>query len=214
MAAEVSDEPPASRFVDNARRATVVSGHWPYRSLTGLSVDETLEFLSGARFVTEPNPVLSTVLFTNIVDSTRQAVELGDKAWRALLDEHDAIVIREVVRHGGRVVKTTDDGSLATFDGPARSVRCAQAISQGVRPLGVEVRAGVHTGEVELRGSDVSGPGVSIASSIEALAGPSEVLVSRTVTDLAAGSGLEFTDRGRHDLKVVPGSWQLFLATE
>jgi class 3 adenylate cyclase len=213
MAAEVSDEPPASRFVDHARRATAVSGHWPYRGLTGLSVDETLEFLTGARFVTEPNRVLSTVLFTDIVDSTRQAVELGDKAWSAILDEHDAVVIREVVHHGGRVGKTTGDGILATFDSPARSVRCAQAISKGVQTLGVEVRTGVHTGEVELRGSDVSGPTVSIASRIEALAGPSEVLVSRTVTDLVDGSGLKFTDRGPHDLKGVPGSWQLFLAT-
>jgi class 3 adenylate cyclase len=211
MAAEAADEPPANRFVDNARRATAGSGHWPYRGLSSLSVEETLAFLTGARFVTEPNRVLSTVLSTDIVDATRQAVELGDQAWRALLDEHDAVVVREVVRHGGRVVKTRGDGSVATFDGPSRSVRCAQAISEGVRPLGVEVRAGVHTGEVELRGSDVSGPGVSIASRIEALAGPSEVLVSSTVTDLVAGSGLEFTDRGRYDLKVVPGSWQLFL---
>jgi class 3 adenylate cyclase len=213
LAAEVSDEPPASRFVDNARRATAVSGRWPYRGRTGLSVDETLEFLTGARLVTEQNRVLSTVMSTDIVDSTRQAVELGDKAWSALLDEHDTVVIREVVRHGGRVVKTTGDGVLATFDGPTRSVRCAQAISEGVRALGVEVRVGVHTGEVELRGSDVSGLGVNIASRIEALAGPSEVLVSRTVTDLVVGSGLEFTDRGPHDLKGVPGSWQLFLAT-
>jgi class 3 adenylate cyclase len=213
MVAEVSDEPPASRFVENGRRATAVSGHWPYRGLTGLSVDETLEFLTGARFVTEPNLVLSTILSTDIVDSTRQAVELGDKAWSALLDEHNTVVIREVVRHGGRVVKTTGDGFLASFDGPARSVRCAQAISEVVRTFGLEVRAGVHTGEVELRGSEVSGLGVSIASCIEALAGPSEVLVSRTVTDLVAGSGLEFTDRGPHDLKGVLGRWQLFLAT-
>ena len=212
VAAGVSDEPP-SPFMDNARRATAGSRRSPYSCLTGLSVDETLEFLTGARLVAEPNRVLATVLFTDIVDSTRQAVELGDKAWSVLLDEHDTLVIREVVRHGGRLVKTTGDGILATFDGPARSVRCAQAISEGVRTLGVEVRAGVHTGEVELRGRDVSGLGVNIASRIEALAGPNEVLVSRTVTDLVAGSGLEFTDRGQHDLKGVPGSWQLFLAT-
>jgi class 3 adenylate cyclase len=213
MAAEVSDEPSACPFVDNARRAKAVSRRWPSPALTGLSVDETLEFLTGAGPADEPNRVLATVLFTDIVDSTRQAVELGDKAWSALLYEHDTVAIREVVRHGGRVVKTTGDGILATFDGPARSVRCARAISQGVRTLGVEVRAGVHTSEVELRGGDVSGLGVSIASRIEALAGPSEVLVSRTVTDLVAGSGLEFTDRGPHNLKGIPGSWQLFLAT-
>jgi len=204
---------PATPFVDNTTRAAAVSRRWPYPDPTRLSVDETLAFLTGARPVAESNRVLATVLFTDIVDSTRQAVELGDNAWSALLDEHDTLVIREVVRHGGRVVKTTGDGIMATFDGPARSVRCAQAISEGVRTLGVEVRAGVHTGEVELRGNDVSGLGVSIASRIEALAGPSEVLVSRTVTDLVAGSGLEFTHRGRHDLKGVPGSWQLYLAT-
>ena len=133
--------------------------------------------------------------------------------WKTLLDQHDALSVRQVTRYGGRIIKTTGDGILATFDGPARSVRCAQAISEGARRLGIGVRAGVHTGEVELRGDDVSGLGVNIASRIEALAGPGEVLVSRTVTDLVTGSGIEFTDRGPHDLKGVPGRWQLFLAT-
>jgi class 3 adenylate cyclase len=167
--------------------------------------------LTGTRPVAEPNRVLATVLFTDIVDSTRQAAQLGDKAWRRLLDQHDALSMREVTRYGGLMVKTAGDGNLATFDGPARSVRCAQAISEGARGLGIEVRAGVHTGEVELRGDDISGLGVNIASRIEALAGPGEVLVSRTVTDLVTGSGLKFADRGPHNLKGVPGSWLLFL---
>jgi class 3 adenylate cyclase len=154
--------------------------------------------------------VLATVLFTDIVDSTRRATDLGDKQWRLLLNQHDALAERQVTRHGGRLVKTTGDGILATFDGPARSVRCARAISDGAQGLGVQVRAGVHTGEIELRGDDIAGLGVHIASRIESLARPGEVLVSRTVTDLVAGSGLEFEGRGEHDLKGVPGSWPLF----
>jgi class 3 adenylate cyclase len=129
-----------------------------------------------------------------------------------LLNRHDELAQRQIERHGGRLVKTTGDGILATFDGPARSVRCARAISDGVRALGLELRAGVHTGEVELRGDDIAGIGVNIAARIEALAEPGEVLVSRTVTELVAGSGLQFDDRGEHDLKGVPGRWQLFAA--
>lgn len=176
-------------------------------------LDEVEEFLTGARSVHEPDRVLASVLFTDIVDSTRQAAELGDRAWRLLLDRHDALAERQVARHGGRLVKTTGDGILATFDGPARSVRCAQAISDGAQALGIDVRAGVHTGEVELRGDDIAGLGVNIAARIEALARPGEVLVSRTVTDLVVGSGIEFDNRGDHDLKGVPGRWQVFAAT-
>jgi class 3 adenylate cyclase len=175
-------------------------------------IDEIEEFLTGARSVPEPDRVLASVLFTDIVDSTRQAAELGDGAWRLLLDRHDALAGRQVERYGGRLVKTTGDGVLAMFDGPARSVRCARAISDGAEALGVEVRAGVHTGEVELRGDDITGLGVHIASRVEGLAQPGEVLVSRTVTDLVAGSGLDFDDRGEHNLKGVPGRWQLFAA--
>jgi class 3 adenylate cyclase/alpha-beta hydrolase superfamily lysophospholipase len=204
MAEDIAD----ARFIELGG-----TDHFWWTEGTDRILDETQEFLTGTRPVTEPNRILATVLFTDIVDSTRQAAQLGDKAWKTLLDQHDALAVRQVTRYGGRVVKTTGDGVLATFDGPARSVRCAQAISDGVRGLGIEVRAGVHTGEVELRGDDVSGLGVNIASRIESLAGPSEVLVSRTVTDLVTGSGLEFTDRGPHDLKGVPGSWHLFLAT-
>ncbi len=204
----LADHIGGARFIELAG-----TDHFWWTEGTDRIVEETQEFLTGARPVAEPNRVLATVLFTDIVDSTRQGAELGDKAWSALLDQHDALAMSQVSRHGGRVVKTTGDGILATFDGPARSVRCAQSISEGARALGVEVRAGVHTGEVELRGQDVSGLGVNIASRIEALAGPGEVLVSRTVTDLVAGSDLTFTDMGEHDLKGVPGRWQLFIAT-
>jgi class 3 adenylate cyclase len=162
--------------------------------------------------VPEPDRVLASILFTDIVDSTRRAAELGDRSWRLLLNRHDALSERQVERYGGRLVKTTGDGVLAVFDGPARSVRCARAISDGAQALGLEVRAGVHTGEVELRGDDIAGLGVNIAARVESLAQPGEVLVSRTVTDLVAGSGLDFADRGEHDLKGVPGRWRLFAA--
>jgi class 3 adenylate cyclase len=175
-------------------------------------IDDTEEFLTGARSVPEPDRVLASVLFTDIVDSTRQAADLGDRGWRLLLNRHDALAERQVERYGGRLIKSTGDGVLAMFDGPARSVRCAREISDGAHALGVELRAGVHTGEVELRGDDITGLGVSIASRIEGLAQPGEVLVSRTVTDLVAGSGLDFDDRGEHDLKGVPGRWHLFAA--
>jgi class 3 adenylate cyclase len=186
--------------------------HFWWTEDTGQVLDEVEEFLTGVRAVPEADRVLASVLFTDIVDSTRRAVELGDREWKLLLNRHDALAERQVARHGGRLVKTTGDGILATFDGPARSVRCARAISDGAQALGVAVRAGVHTGEVELRGDDIAGLGVNIASRIEALAQPGEVLVSRTVTDLVAGSGLDFDDRGEHDLKGVPGRWQLFAA--
>ena len=205
---DMADHVANARFIELAG-----TDHFWWTEGTERIVDETQEFLTGTRPVSEPNRVLATVLFTDIVDSTRRAAQLGDKAWGSLLDQHDALSVREVTRYGGRIVKTTGDGILATFDGPARSVRCARAISEGAGALGIEVRAGVHTGEVELRGDDVAGLGVNIASRIESLAGPGEVLVSRTVTDLVTGSGLGFTDRGAHDLKGVPGSWQLFLAT-
>jgi class 3 adenylate cyclase len=186
--------------------------HFWWTEDTGQVLDEVEEFLTGVRAVPEADRVLASVLFTDIVDSTRRAVELGDREWKLLLNRHDALAERQVARHGGRLVKTTGDGILATFDGPARSVRCARAISDGAQALGVAVRAGVHTGEVELRGDDIAGLGVNIASRIEVLAQPGEVLVSRTVTDLVAGSGLDFDDRGEHDLKGVPGRWQLFAA--
>jgi len=177
-------------------------------------VEEIEEFLTGSRSDPEPDRVLASVLFTDIVDSTQRAAELGDKAWKALLDKHDALAERQVERQRGRLIKKTGDGILATFDGPARSVRCAQAIREGARGLGIQVRAGVHIGEVEQRLSDVAGLGVHIASRIEALARPGEVLVSRTVADLVVGSGLEFAERGEHELKGVPGKWQLLAVAD
>ncbi len=175
-------------------------------------LDEIQEFLTGARPAPEPDRVLSTVLFTDIVRSTETAAELGDRRWRDLIDRHDEVVDKQLERFGGRRVHSIGqgDGVLATFDGPARAVRCAQAFSEGVRALDIEVRCGVHTGEIELRSDDIGGIAVHIAARVKEHSGSSEVLVSRTVTDLVAGSGLEFEDRGEHKLKGVPGTWQLF----
>lgn len=178
--------------------------------LSDTLVGDIEEFLTGARRVSDPDRVLATVLFTDIVASTEHASRLGDRAWATVLDRHDAAIGHELTRHRGRRVNPTGDGVLATFDGPARGVRCAQAIIDAVRPLGIDVRAGLHTGEIELRGDDIGGIAVHIGQRISSLAAPGEVLVSRTVTDLVAGSGLEFEDRGEHELKGVPGSWRVF----
>jgi class 3 adenylate cyclase len=171
---------------------------------------EIEEFLTGVRPVPEIDRVLATVLFTDIVGSTERAATLGDRAWRALLDTHHGIVRRELERHRGREVDTAGDGFLATFDGPARAIRCACAIRDGVRSLGIEIRAGLHTGECELMGEGVGGIAVHIGARVAASAAPSEVLVSQTAKDLVAGSGLRFVDRGTHDLRGVPGEWRLF----
>lgn len=172
--------------------------------------DELEEFLTGVRPVTEPDRVLTTVLFTDIVGSTDRAVALGDAAWRDLLERHHALVRAELDRHRGREVDTAGDGFLATFDGPARAVRCACAIRDGLRRLDLDVRAGVHTGEVQLRDGGVVGVAVHTGARIAALAGAGEVLVSRTVTDLTSGSGIVFEPRGEHELKGVPGRWDVF----
>jgi class 3 adenylate cyclase len=172
--------------------------------------DEIEEFVTGHRPVREPDRVLATVLFTDIVGSTERARELGDRRWRELLDRHDATARAQLERFQGRLVKTTGDGLLATFDGPARAIRCATSLRE---QLPVLIRAGLHTGEVELRGDDVGGIAVHIGARVAALAGASEVLVSRTVKDLVAGSGIEFTDRGVHTLKGVPDEWQLYAVT-
>ena len=156
------------------------------------------------------NRVLATVLFTDIVGSTAHANKVGDRRWRELLNQYDDLVRRHLQRLRGRQVKATGDGTLATFDGPARAIECARGIVEGVRALGLEVRAGLHTGEVEPRGKDLAGVAVHIAARVSGLAGPGEVLVSRTVTDLVAGSGIEFVDRGEHELKGLPGTWKLF----
>jgi class 3 adenylate cyclase/pimeloyl-ACP methyl ester carboxylesterase len=170
-------------------------------------------FLTGVRPPVESDRALATVLFTDIVGSTEHAARLGDRRWTETLDEHDAIVRQELDRHRGRKVNPTGDGMLATFDGPARGVRCAQAICRSARSLGLEVRAGLHTGEVEMRGPDIGGIAVHIGARVAGLAGPGEVLVSRTVTDLVAGSGIEFAPRGDHVLKGVPGRWAVFAVT-
>jgi class 3 adenylate cyclase len=183
--------------------------HWPWSGDQDAILDEIEEFLTGVRPAVEADRVLATVLFTDVVASTEHARALGDRRWTAVLDQHDAVALRELDRHRGRKVNPTGDGLLATFDGPARAVRCAQAICSAVRPLGIEVRAGLHTGEIELRGQDIGGIAVHIGQRVSALAGPGEVLVSRTVTDLVAGSGLEFDDRGEHDLKGA-GKWALY----
>jgi class 3 adenylate cyclase len=173
-------------------------------------VDEVEEFLTGTRPAREPDRVLATVLFTDIVGSSQRAAELGDRAWRELLGGHHAAVRRQLERFQGREVDTAGDGFLATFDGPARAVRCGCAIREAVGALGLEVRAGLHTGEVELADGKVTGIAVHTGARVAALAAPGEVLVSSTVKDLVAGSGLEFEERGTHELKGVPGEWRLY----
>jgi class 3 adenylate cyclase len=175
--------------------------------------DEVEQFLTGIRRNVVKDRMLATVLFTDIVDSTSKVAELGDYRWRELLTEHDALVRRELERFRGRELKTTGDGFLATFDGPARAVTCAGAIRDRAHELGITVRAGVHTGECEVMDDDIAGLAVNIAARISALAGPDEVLVSRTVTDLVYGSGIEFQDRGTAELKGVPDTWHLFAAS-
>lgn len=172
--------------------------------------EEISEFLTGTRAPADEDRVLSTVLFTDIVGSTSRAAEMGDRDWRALLDAHDAIVRAELTRFRGREVSTAGDSFLATFDGPQRAIRCAIGIREALRPLGIEVRAGLHTGEVEVRGEDVGGIAVHIGARVSALAASGEVLVSSTVKDLVVGSGIEFDDREAHTLKGVPGEWRLF----
>jgi class 3 adenylate cyclase/pimeloyl-ACP methyl ester carboxylesterase len=173
------------------------------------SFQEIAEFLTGHKAEVADDRVLATVLFTDIVDSTRRAAEMGDRDWHALLDAHDAIVRSQLVRFRGREVNTSGDGFLAMFDGPQRAIRCAMAIRDAVLSLGIEVRAGLHTGECEIRGDDIGGIAVHIGARVSALAGANDVLVSRTLRDLVIGSGLEFEDRGSHQLKGVPGEWHL-----
>jgi class 3 adenylate cyclase len=176
----------------------------------GEIADAIEEFLTGSRAPVEIDRVLATVLFTDIVGSTEKAAALGDHRWRDLLGHHHATIRRSLSRFRGREIKTTGDGVLATFDGPARGVRCACAIAEETRPLGIEVRAGLHTGECEMIGDDVGGIAVHIGARVASLAGAGEVLVSSTVKDLVAGSGLRFGDRGNHSLKGVPGDWRIF----
>jgi class 3 adenylate cyclase len=184
--------------------------HIPWGEDADALLDEIEEFLTGVRHGPEPDRVLATVLFTDIVASTEKAAALGDRRWRDLLEGHHRLVREELGRFRGREIDTAGDGFLATFDGPARGVRCARAVSDRVRALGIEVRAGLHTGEVEVVDDRVSGLAVHIGARVAGAAGPGEVLVSGTVKDLVAGSGLRFQDRGLQSLKGVPGEWHLF----
>ena len=184
--------------------------HVPWGEDADAILDEIEEFLTGVRHGPEPDRVLATVLFTDIVGSTEKAAALGDRRWRDLLEGHRDLVRRELGRFRGREVDAAGDGFLATFDGPARAVRCAAAIHGTLRGLGLEIRAGLHTGECELAGDKVSGLAVHIGARVATAAGPGEVLVSSTVKDLVAGSGLRFQDRGLQTLKGVPGEWHLF----
>ena len=196
---------PGARFVE-------FSGpdHMPWIGDQNGILDEIQEFLTGAR--PEPNPtrVLATILFTDIVESTRHAHELGDFAWKTLLEKHDRICENSVERFRGRLIKHTGDGIHATFDGPGRAISCASEILECAKGLGVDIRAGLHTGECEIRGETTEGVAIHLAARVAALAKSGEVLVSRTVRDLVAGSGLEFTNRGVHKIRGFPEKWQLF----
>ena len=201
----IADQIPGAKYVELPGRNMY---HFvePWRD----SFQVIAEFLTGSQAVVADDRVLATVLFTDIVDSTRRAAEIGDREWHALLDAHDAVVRSQLARFRGREVNTSGDGFLAMFDGPQRAIRCAMAIRDAVQSLGIEVRAGLHTGECEVRGEDIGGIGVHIGARVSALARANDVLVSSTLRDLVIGSGLEFEDRGAHDLKGVPGEWHLF----
>ena len=205
MGKYIADHIPGAKYVELPGRNMY---HFvePWRA----SFQEIAEFLTGHQADVADDRVLATVLFTDIVDSTRRAAEIGDRDWHALLDAHDAVVRSQLTRFRGREVNTSGDGFLAMFDGPQRAIRCAMAIRDAVQALGIEVRAGLHTGECEVRGDDIGGIAVHIGARVSALAGPNDVLVSSTLRDLVIGSGLEFEDRGAHLLKGVPGEWRLF----
>ena len=181
------------------------------QDLLDLLLDEIEEFITGVRHRPEPDRVLATVMFTDIVRSTERAAEMGDSRWRALLNQYYVAVRKELGVFRGREVNTAGDGLLATFDGPNRAIRCACSVREKLRPLGLEVRTGLHTGECELIGDDIGGIAVHIAARVASLAEPDEVVVSSTVRDLVAGSGLRFADRGMHALKGMPEEWRLFL---
>ena len=200
----VADHIPGARYVEVPGADLL-----PFAGDADALLDEVEEFLTGGRASVEAERVLATVMFTDIVGSTALAAELGDRRWRALLDDLQSVVRRELERHRGRFVKDTGDGTLSTFPAPAAAVRCALAVRERAGHLGVELRSGLHAGEVELRGEDIGGIAVHVAARVTAAAGPGEVLVSATVADLVAGSGLAFADRGVHELRGVPGERRL-----
>jgi len=199
---------PGARFVELPG-----SDHLPWVGDQDSILDEVQEFLTGVRPVADIDRVLATVLFTDIVGSTETAARLGDREWRTLLDSYHAMVRKELVRFRGREVNTAGDGFLATFDGPARAIRCAFAIRDGARDIGLRTRTGLHTGEIELSADDARGIAVHIGARVAATAQPDETLVSSTVKDIVAGSGIVFADRGAHALKGVPGEWRLYAAS-
>jgi class 3 adenylate cyclase/pimeloyl-ACP methyl ester carboxylesterase len=201
----LADGLPGAQYVELPGR-----DHSPWFGDSGAVLGEIEKFLIGEAHVGNAERVLATVLFVDIVNSTKTAAALGDRRWKALLEEFYAIAQRAIEGFRGEHFLTTGDGFVATFDGPARSIRCARSIQEAVRRIGVEMRAGLHTGEVELRGGDIAGIGVHIGSRVCALATAGEVLVSRTVVDLVAGSGIAFVDRGEAVLKGVPGEWRIF----
>jgi class 3 adenylate cyclase len=204
-----------AREIDGARYVDLPGNdHTMYAGDTGPLLDEIELFLTGALPVRPVDRILSTVLFTDIVDSTARASALGDSRWRALIEQHDAAVRRSIEAHRGRAIKTMGDGFLATFDGPGRAIRCACDIKNSVRALGLEIRSGLHTGEIELMADDVGGIAVTIAARIAALGGAGDVLCSRTVKDLVVGSGLLFDPRGVHVLKGIPDEWPVFAVKE
>jgi pimeloyl-ACP methyl ester carboxylesterase/class 3 adenylate cyclase len=208
---ELAARIPGARFIEYAG-----DEHTPW---FGLNREEVIgdieEFMTGHRdsFPGDIDRVLATVLFTDIVDSTRRAAETGDRAWRKLLDSHDELALQVVEKHRGTLIKSTGDGIVATFDGPARGVRCALALGTATRQIGLPIRAGLHTGEIEIRGRDIGGIAVHAASRVMTQSQSDEVLVSRVVTDLVAGAGLTFAGRGSHELKGLPGRWDLFAAS-
>ena len=189
--------------------------HVPFTGDAETVLGDIQEFVTGEResSAADLERILATVMFTDIVDSTRSAAEMGDQQWRRLLDSHDRIAKQSVEKHRGNLIKTTGDGILATFDGPGRAVRCALALETAGKQIGLPLRAGLHTGEIELRGRDVGGIAVHAAARVMAHCAPGEVLVSRVVTDLVAGAGLKFAERGSHELKGLPGRWDLFAAS-
>jgi class 3 adenylate cyclase len=201
----IASKVPGARYVELEGDENMFSvGDW--EALIG----EVEEFLTGTRHEREPDRMLATVLFTDICDSTRHAAEMGDRGWRFLLERHDALFRQALERHRGREVKRTGDGFLATFDGPARAIRCAASVAEAMGSLGLQIRAGLHTGELEVMDGDLGGLAVHIASRVMGAAAPNEVLVSGTVKDLVVGSGIDFEDRGERELRGVPGEWRLY----
>jgi class 3 adenylate cyclase len=200
--------------IEGARFVELAGGDIGLTPATYLLIDEVSEFVTGERPLVEVERVLTTILFTDVVGSTERAAALGDQRWRTALDEHDRVVREQLRRFRGREVNTTGDGFVASFDGPARAVRCAQAIMEATTKTGLELRIGLHTGECEVRGEDLGGLSVHIAARVAALAAPGEILVSGTIKDLVIGSEMEFVERGEHELKGVPGAWKLFALSE